>query len=66
MIMTTEYDTRTDSRPETYDPFPEITTFPSGLSLADMLDMVRERPKDGLPVVVSQPALKPGSEAARS
>lgn len=66
MTMTTEYDTRTDSRPETYDPFPEITTFPSGLSLADMLDMVRERPRDSLPVVASQPAPKPGSEPALS
>ncbi len=64
--MTTEYDTRTDSHPETYDPFPEITTFPSGLSLADMLDMVRERPRGNPPVVASQTSPKPGSEPALS
>ena len=43
--MTTEYDTRADSRPEPYDSFPELT-FPSGLRLADLYDLVRERPKD--------------------
>jgi hypothetical protein len=64
--MTTEYDAHTDSCPEPYDPFPELTTFPSGLSLADMLDLVRERPRDSLPFVVNQTAPKPGSELALS
>jgi hypothetical protein len=66
MTMTTEYDPHADPHPETYDPFPEITTFPSGLRLADMLDMVRERPRDGLPVVASQPTPKPGGEPTLS
>ena len=64
--MTTEYDARTDSRPEPYDPFPELTTFPSGLRLADLVDLVRERPGDSAHFVVNQAALKPGSEPAHS
>jgi len=64
--MTTEYDTRADSQPEEYDPFPELTTFPSGLNLADLFDLVRERPRDSFSLVVNQMAPKPGSELALS
>ena len=63
--MTTEYDTRADSRPEPYDSFPELT-FPSGLRLADLYDLVRERPRDNRPVVVDQTASKPASAPAVS
>lgn len=42
--MTTEYDMRADSS-DPYDAFPELT-FPSGLRLADLYDLVHERPKD--------------------
>ena len=45
MTVNTEYDTRADSRSDPYDGFPELT-FPSGLRLADLYDLVRERPKD--------------------
>lgn len=63
--MKTDYDTRTDARPEPYDSFPELT-FPSGLSAADLCDMVRERPRDNRPVVADQTALKAGSAPAAS
>jgi len=63
--MKTEYDTRADSRPEPYDSFPELT-FPSGLRLADLYDLVRERPRDNRPVVVDQTTSKPASAPAVS
>ena len=63
--MTTEYDTRADSRPESYDPFPELT-FPSGLCSTDLYDMVRERPRDSLPFVSDQTTPQPGSTPALS
>ena len=61
--MTTEYDARTDSFPEPYDPFSELTTFPSGLNLADLVDLVRERPTDSQPVAADQTARTTGEPA---
>jgi hypothetical protein len=65
--MNTEYDTRADSSLEPYDSFPELT-FPSGLRLADLFDLVRERPRDNRPVMVmaDQAASKPASAPAVS
>ena len=63
--MKTEYDTHTDSSPEPYDAFPELT-FPSGLNLADLYDMMRERPRDSLPFAADQTAPKPDGAPALS
>lgn len=46
--MTTEYNMRADSSSDPYDAFPELT-FPSGLRLADLYDLVHERPKENHP-----------------
>lgn len=66
MTMTTEHDARTDPQPESYDPFSEPTTFPSGLRLADAFDMMRERPRDSLPVAADQTVSKPSGESVLS
>jgi hypothetical protein len=65
MTMNTEYDTRADSRSDPYDAFPELT-FPSGLRLADLYDLVCERPKDDFSGVADHAAPGTGSSPAVS
>ena len=63
--MNTEYDTRADSRSDPYDAFPELT-FPSGLRLADLYDLVRERPQDDSSGAADHAAAGTGSSPAVS